>query len=540
MSLECLNSAIGLGDPYRAWQKNRTSDDKNRHSGTSADAPSYTVGNQVRRGICESRGCCPVRGPSRPRWQNRQRAQVHSGYLSARASQDRRVSCTESGRNTVDGRPRNYWLSCRTSFLRTTQARRGWERRRLWDGPPSQQRVWSLGAKPRLVKSRQEIDKRQAGWLYHPLSETLHTPAQILCCKDNSTRLRRRKCHQCARHSHKTPCRKSNGVLGSSDKPGKNRCRKIRLYERCRQSVEKCLRHTRWDVSIASYAIQITVSRLTPSWTSPTTRILFIGRKFRRRLLQLVATFISQISSRGAAFALFQKWLAFPTCKPRSSRCLWTKSSKQNNIAPKDMREVLKLVNNRFTNVLNFQSYSSISFDQGYEEYVAKLFFENGKTYAGTETPHCIRSGLPNFCPQRSIDAQNDFWKQWSFGKSLYVSFYFLSQKPASSIINSWNSLCSSFNKQFIGALYSYCYVVNYLAATCAPDDVIADAMNNITNCTQPQNVTSVSGAQAPWDKLIRCGTAYDDAMQRESSWKVSLSWNVRQSDIIDPQTSIV
>lgn len=54
------------------------------------------------------------------------------------------------------------------------------------------------------------------------------------------------------------------------------------------------------------------------------------------------------------------------------------------------------------------------------------------------------------------------------------------------------------------GAHYSYCEVVNYLLVTYATDNVISEAMHDISSCTQAHIATSVSYAQTVWDESLR------------------------------------
>lgn len=57
---------------------------------------------------------------------------------------------------------------------------------------------------------------------------------------------------------------------------------------------------------------------------------------------------------------------------------------------------------------------------------------------------------------------------------------HFFICNPVASIINNQISLCNSSTKSVEGAIYSYCDVLNYLLATYATDDLIAEAVKEL------------------------------------------------------------
>lgn len=61
------------------------------------------------------------------------------------------------------------------------------------------------------------------------------------------------------------------------------------------------------------------------------------------------------------------------------------------------------------------------------------------------------------------------------------------------------------------GKLASYCQAVNYLLATNATDNVIAEDDLEIMNFRQPAGLSAVEYVQALWTEALRCGLVYDE-----------------------------
>lgn len=61
----------------------------------------------------------------------------------------------------------------------------------------------------------------------------------------------------------------------------------------------------------------------------------------------------------------------------------------------------------------------------------------------------------------------------------------------------------------------------NSLFSTLAPDQLINDAVNNITNQKQRNKNTSLLYAQTVWDKLLQCSTGKNEAQIEDNFQRV-------------------
>lgn len=119
---------------------------------------------------------------------------------------------------------------------------------------------------------------------------------------------------------------------------------------------------------------------------------------------------------------------------------------------------------------------------------------------------------------------------------ALWLFHFFCS--TAESIINARACLRHLSNKSLEDGLYSYCDVVDYLLGMYATEDVNAEAVQNIWNCTQQPSTTSVLYAQTLWDKLLRCSTVYDEETLKGSTSEDFPSQPDGRCRIIGPQTN--
>lgn len=83
--------------------------------------------------------------------------------------------------------------------------------------------------------------------------------------------------------------------------------------------------------------------------------------------------------------------------------------------------------------------------------------------------------------------------------------FHFTMKKPAGAALNACTCLSSSSCERQEGKLTPYCKIVNYLLATHAIEDIIAEADMSLMNFKQPDSQGAVEYIQALWTKDISC-----------------------------------
>lgn len=89
--------------------------------------------------------------------------------------------------------------------------------------------------------------------------------------------------------------------------------------------------------------------------------------------------------------------------------------------------------------------------------------------------------------------------------------FQYFMKDPAKAAVA--HRLCAKEdqNSQKEGKLTIYCQVVNYLLATYAIEDMIAEAEAEIMSFKQPEYVSVVRYLEVLWEKALRCDLVYGE-----------------------------
>lgn len=153
-----------------------------------------------------------------------------------------------------------------------------------------------------------------------------------------------------------------------------------------------------------------------------------------------------------------------------------------------------------------------------------KGHFENRQAHAGLDASYRIPSGRSDICPHFLSTFKTTYDSNGVLEGVAVWLFLFSICIPTTSSINTRSCPRCSSNKWLYGAICSFYNAGYYVSATYIIEDLMAEAIGDITNLTQPPNVASVSNAQTLWDMSLCWIIVYDGAIS-----KANLHWETSQ-----------
>lgn len=200
--------------------------------------------------------------------------------------------------------------------------------------------------------------------------------------------------------------------------------------------------------------------------------------------------------SRKKPYLRHSKNLSHSIVAQHASRNSPTEPSKQKDIPSKYLSKGFDGRYMRFDDGSNFQSNLLIDHNQLHDGYVARHIAESAKlmnaqicqTTVNLSDPISVLNFRSTFKTTRHINKVLEGATMWLF--HFFIWYLELSTTSAQ------NCFPDSSNTLQRGVFYSYCDVVDYLLATYATDNVIAEGGHNITNCSYPPNQSYVSYVQ--------------------------------------------
>ena len=178
--------------------------------------------------------------------------------------------------------------------------------------------------------------------------------------------------------------------------------------------------------------------------------------------------------------------------------------------------KIIRPVNELFRRALDYRTYRLINRSQVYDGSVARrisklasrLEVQMKTNTFDSRDPVSVLSFLSVF---RSACDSNGI----SEGAAMWLFHYFMKKTPAAALSSRLALEPARFARSPDDAherLGSYVEVVNYLLATYATDDVIAETVGDILSIRQGKGTTAADFAQTLYDKVLRCGNVYPES----------------------------